>query len=304
MIRNPNRGCRTALWVLMLVSPSLAACGGPFSPTQPPGSNLIQVVAAENFYGDIVQQLGAGHVSVVSILSDPNVDPHEYEFGIQNGVAVARAQLVIENGSGYDSWMDKLISASPNSRRIVVVAYDICGEKLPDNPHVWYSVADIMTVARAVTADLEQLQPAYAREFDAALAKFDASLDPIIEKLAELETKYSGTPIGLTESIFLYQSGLMGLKVLTPFEFEKAIAEGNDPPAITVVAANNQIRLHQIKLLIYNSQTVTPITTNLESEAELNHIPIVPVSETMPPGKNYQSWMLGQLVALQAALAP
>jgi zinc/manganese transport system substrate-binding protein len=260
------------------------------------------VVAAENFYGDIVQQLGGSHVSVVSILSDPNIDPHEYESNVQNAVAVSQAQLVIENGDSYDTWMDKLLAASPSPTRTVLVAADIADHKLTDNPHVWYGINNIQTIAKSITAALEKIDPADKDAFDANLAVFLQSLAQIQQKIDELKDKYSGVPVALTETIFLYQTGPIGLNVLTPFEFEKAVAEGNDPPADTVVSANDQILNHQVKALIYNEQTVTPITTNLQNEANQANIPIVPVTETMPPGKHYQGWMLDQLNALQQAL--
>ena len=260
------------------------------------------MVAAENFYGDIVQQLGAGHVSVVSILSDPNADPHEYESSVQDGVAVSKAQLVIENGDDYDTWMDKLLSASPNPNRIVLTAANVASNPLPDNPHLWYGIDNIQAIAQNITTDLNKIDSAHKADYDAALTKFLASLAPIQQKITEIKNSYNGTPVGLTETVFLYQTQPIGLNVLTPLEFEKAVAEGNDPPADTVVTANDQITNREIKVLIYNAQTVTPITTNLQNEAKQNNIPIVPVYETMPAGKTYQSWMLDQLNALEQAL--
>jgi zinc/manganese transport system substrate-binding protein len=259
-------------------------------------------VAAENFYGNIVQQLGAGHVSVVSILSDPNVDPHEYESSVQNGIAVSKAQLVVQNGDNYDTWMDKLLAASPSPSRIVLVGADIAKHKLTDNPHVWYGIDNILDISGAITAALEKIDPADQAAFEASLTTFKQSLLPIQQKIGDLKSKYAGTPVGLTETIFLYQTGPIGLNVLTPFDYEKAIAEGNDPPADTVVTTNNQINQQLVKVLIYNMQTVTPVTTNLQDAAKINAIPIVPVSETMPEGKTYQGWMLDQLNALQKAL--
>jgi zinc/manganese transport system substrate-binding protein len=281
----------------------LSACASqPASAAPQSTSGKVLVVAAENFYGDIAQQLGGEHVSVTSILSDPNIEPHEYESNVQNGVAVSQAQLVIENGGNYDTWMDKLLSASPNPQRSVLVGADIAGHKLPDNPHVWYGIDNIQTIARAISSALQKIDPADQATYEQNLSKFLASLAPIQQKLSDLKARYAATPVGLTETIFLYQSNAIGLKVLTPFDFEKAIAEGNDPPADTVVTTTDQISKHQIKALIYNSQTVTPVTTNLQNEAKQANIPMVAVSETMPPGKSYQQWMLEQLSALQKAL--
>ena len=294
--------------VLILISYLLGACSAsaagpqPAQSVSPALSPTIAVVAAENFYGDIVRQLGAGRVTVVSILSDPNVDPHEYESSVQNAVAVTRAQLVVENGSGYDAWMDKLLSASPNAQRIVLVAADIADHKLSDNPHFWYSLDNIQTIAQSMTTALEKLDGSHSIDYQAALARFRSSLAPIQQKIIDLKSKYAGTPVGLTETIFLYQTGPIGLSVLTPFEFQKAVAEGNDPPANAVLVANDQITSHAIKVLIYNVQTVTPLTSNLQEQARQHNIPIVPVSETMPAGKTYQSWMQDQLIELEKAL--
>lgn len=301
--------CESPIWLLLagilMVTLGLGACSGTVSQTPAggtPSPATISVVAAENFYGDIVHQLGAGRVSVRSILSDPNVDPHEYESNLQDSIAVSQAELVIENGADYDTWMEKLLAASPNPARIDLVAADLAPRQLPDNPHFWYGVDNVQSVAQAITEALKKIDPSDGAAFDAAQAVFQQSLTPLQQKIAELKAKYAGTPVGLTETIFLYQSEPIGLNVLTSFEFEKAIAEGNDPPASSVVTADDQLTQHAVKVLIYNLQTVTPITSNLQAEARQLNIPIVAVSETLPPGKTYQAWMLDQLNALEQAL--
>jgi zinc/manganese transport system substrate-binding protein len=265
-------------------------------------SHTINVVAAENFYGDIVKQLGGSHVSVTSILSDPNVDPHEYQSNVQTGITVSKADLVIENGGGYDNWMEKILSAAPNSNRLLLKGFDIAPIRLPENEHVWYSFDNVIAIAQAITGDLKKLDGADATAFESNLQAFKQSLQPLRQKVAAIKAKYNGTPVGLTETIYLYQTELEGLHVLTPFEFEKAIAEGNDPPADTVITTTDQINKHQIKILIYNKQTITSVTTNLENLANAQNIPTVPVTELMPPNKTYQTWMMDQLNALQTAL--
>lgn len=262
----------------------------------------IRVVAAENFYGDIAKQLGGDKVDVTSILSDPNVDPHEYESSVQDGIATSNANLVIANGRQYDTWMDKLLSASPNAGRRLITVGATVPVKLTENPHVWYGVENAAAAAESITADLRIIDPADAPAFDANLAKFNRSLLPLEQKIAAIKSKYGGTPIGLTETIYLYQTEPMGLNVLTPFEFEKAIAEGNDPSADSVKSVNQQVTGKQIKILIYNRQTITPITTNLLNSAMRLKIPTVPVSETMPAGKTYQTWMFDQMNAVEQAL--
>lgn len=287
------------LLLLSACTSSTSSTGGSTSS----GSSSIPIVAAENFYGNVFQQLGGKYVSVTSILSDPNADPHEYESNVQDALAVSNAKIVIENGLSYDSWMDKLLSASPNSNRIVLVAGQIASHPLPDNPHVWYGIDNMQTIAQAMTNALKRVDNTHASFYDQNLASFAQSLTSIQQTIANMKAKYNGTPVGLTEDIYLYQAMPLGLDVLTPFPFQKAIAEGNDPPADTVVTANNQITGRKIKVLIYNEQTVTPITTNLQNEARQEDIPIVGVTETMPPGKTYQKWMLDQLAVLATALS-
>jgi zinc/manganese transport system substrate-binding protein len=272
------------------------------SVTDAPGGT-IKIVAAEDFYGNIARQLGGDKVSVMSILSDPNVDPHEYESDVQDGIAITNANIVIENGLEYDTWMDKLLSASPNASRIVLTASALAPDPLPENPHVWYGIDNISAIAGAITDALIKTDPADAAFFQNNLKTFNDSLAPITAKMNEIKTQYAGTPVGLTETIYLYQTEPMGLNVLTPFTFEKAIAEGNDPSAQDMNTTDQQVTDKKIKVLIYDSQTITPITTNLQNAARANDIPIVPVSETMPPNDTYQTWMMDELNALATALA-
>jgi zinc/manganese transport system substrate-binding protein len=266
-------------------------------------NGTIKIIAAEDFYGDVAEQLGGNKVSVTSILSDPNVDPHEYESSVADGIAISNANIVIENGLQYDAWMDKLIGAAPDPNRIVITAGDVAPDQLMDNPHVWYGIDNISAIASAITNALVKTDPADAAFFQNNLTVFNASLAPITAKIDDMRQEYGGTAVGLTETIYLYQTEPMRLGVLTPFTFEKAIAEGNDPSAQDVNTANKQIANKLISVLIYNSQTVTPITTNLVNAAMANGIPVVPVTETMPPNDTYQTWMMGELDALDAALA-
>ena len=263
----------------------------------------ITVVAAEDFYGNIAQQLGGNKVSVTSILSDPNVDPHEYESDVQDGIAITNDRAyVIENGLSYDTWMDKLLSASPRPDRILIDAGAIAPNLLPENPHVWYGIDNISAIAGAITNALIKTDPADASFFQNNLVTFNDSLAPITAKMNEIRARYAGTPVGLTETIYLYQTGPMGFAVLTPFNFEKAIAEGNDPSAQDVNATDQQIVKKQVAILIYNEQTITPITTNLENAAMANHLPVIPVTETMPPSDTYQAWMMDELSTLEQGL--
>jgi len=266
------------------------------------GAGPVNVVAAENFYGNIVQQLGGDAVHVTSILSDPNVDPHEYESNFDDAKAIAAADLVVENSGGYDDWMDKLMGASPRASRVLLKGYDLAVVKLPDNEHVWYNVDNVQAIAQAITDALRKLDKADAASFASRLQTFTSSLTSIKKKLADMRARWQGAPVGLTETIFLYQAVPLGLNVLTPMEFQQAMAEGNDPPADTVVTAEDQVKNKKIKVLIYNEQTVSPVTTRLQDDAKAAGIPVVPVTETMPSATSYQAWMLLQLSALDKAL--
>jgi zinc/manganese transport system substrate-binding protein len=300
------RYMRRCLWLglgVIVCLGGLSACGSMVTATtQGANGQVIQVVAAENFYGNLASQLGGRHVAVTSILSDPNVDPHEYQTNTNAAITVSKADLVIENSGGYDDWMDKLLESAPKSSRLLLKGFESAPTHLPENEHVWYSLDNMTAIAEAITADLKKLDAADAAAFESNLHVFKQTLQPLQAKIAAIRAKYNGTPVGLTETIYLYQAEPEGLKVLTPFAFEKAIAEGNDPPAGAVVTTTDQITRRQVKVLIYNQQTVTPVTTNLMNQARAQHIPLVPVTETMPAGKTYQTWMLDQLNTLQTAL--
>lgn len=263
----------------------------------------VQVVAAENTYGDLVQQIGGVQVHVLSILSDPNVDPHEYESNVDSARQIADADIVIANGGGYDDWMDKLMATTQNSKRIALHAFDIATTHLKENEHVWYNPDNVIAISQKITEALKLKDPANGAQYDANFAALKSDILKLDDRLAELKAKYNKTPILLTETIFLYQSELIGLNVLTPWTFDKAIAEGNDPSPADEILAESQVKGKQGKILVYNVQTITPITTKLQDEAKVLNIPIVPVSETMPPGEHYQTWMAKQLDVLDKALS-
>nr|BBH90955.1 ABC transporter substrate-binding protein [Thermosporothrix sp. COM3] len=287
-----------ALTLTFIFALLVSACSG----ENTTGSNTINVVATTNFYGNIAEQIGGKHVTVTSIITDPEVDPHEYESNVTTGKLVAQAQLVLKNGGGYDEWMDKLLSASPNENRTVVTAYDVAPTKLEENEHVWYSPANMKAVANSIAEALKKLDSTNASAYDANLKAVNTALGQIEQKMNSIKATYAGTPIGQTESIFSYQSNPMNLKVITPEQFQEAVAEGNDPPASVVATTNKQVTNKEIKVLVYNEQTVTPLTTKLQNEAKANAIPLVSVTETMPKDKDYQNWMLDQLNALESAL--
>ncbi|HEX4836854.1 MAG TPA: zinc ABC transporter substrate-binding protein [bacterium] len=273
----------------------------PSAPTAP--LPRIPVVAAENFYGDIVLQLAGGRVSIISIMSDPNVDPHAYETNAKDAAAIADARLVIRNGLGYDTFIDHLLAASPNPRRTVIVVAALTGHKEGDNPHLWYAPSTMPKVARAVVDALSQADPQNAAFYRARHRMFQESLQPLTRTVARLHDRHLGAPIAVTEPVFDYMARALGLHVLTPEAFQKAIEDGVDPPAAALAQMEDQLKKRQVRVLVYNTQTVSSVTRRLRQLADELSIPVVGVSETEPPGKSYLQWMVGQLEQLDAALS-
>jgi zinc/manganese transport system substrate-binding protein len=282
-----------------VVAATLAACGAPAGSA----SSGLQVIAAENFWGNIAAQLGGARVTVTSIVTNPNADPHEYESSATDARAFAAADYVILNGAGYDDWGEKLLGANPNPSRKVLTVADLVGKGAGDNPHFWYNPDWVDRVADRITADYKALDAAHAGYFDQQRGSFRAALQPYHSLIARIRATAGGVPVGATESIFVYLAGALGLNLISPPEFMKAVAEGDDPPARAVAEFQSQVSGHQIKVLVYNTQTSTPITDNLKALARAGRIPVVGISETLEPATaSFQDWQVGQLTALEAAL--
>jgi zinc/manganese transport system substrate-binding protein len=264
---------------------------------------VVKVVAAENFYGDVVSQIGGSHVQVLSILSDPNVDPHLYESSVDDAKAIASADIVVKNSVGYDAFIDKLLAASPRPDRILIDVGALTGHKNGDNPHIWYDPATMPAVAQTVTQALSQKDPADQAYFVAQSQTFVSSLQPIQAQLAALQAKYGGTRILATEPIFNYTARAAGIVVLdAEGEFQKATQDGNDPPAFAVVKFRNQLMGGAARALIFNVQAVTNMSQQMQALAQQNNVPVVAASETQPPNTTYQQWQLSQLQNLMQAL--
>ncbi len=290
---------RTIL-VLLLVCAAAAGCGGSGSR---PGSAL-EVVAAENVYGDIAAQIGGGHVHVTSILTDPNADPHLFEPGTRNGLAVAQAQLVIENGAGYDAFMPKLEHAAPNGSRRVVTIADVLGVHGADaNPHLWYDVPALGRIAAAIAEALERADPAHVAEYRAGLARFDASLAPLRREVARIRASFRGRPVAYTEPVPGYLVEAAGLTNLAPSSFTRAIENGTEPAPQAVAAMDALVTQRRITVLLYNSQAVSPVTARVRAAAERAGIPVIGVTETLPRHLSFQHWQLAQARRLYRALA-
>jgi zinc/manganese transport system substrate-binding protein len=261
------------------------------------------VVASANFYGDIAAQIGGRYAAVSSILSDPNADPHLFEPGTQAAALVAGARLVIQNGLGYDAFMQRLLAASPNAQRKVVTMADAAGISGADaNPHIWYDVPVLPLMAKAIADSLAGIDPTHATYFHERLSGFDASLAPLQDALAGIKAKHAGEPVAYTEPVPAYLLQAAGLAIRTPDAFSRAIEEGSDPSPVAVADMEGLITGKAVRVLVYNSQATSPITDRLRTLADQNGIPVVSVTETLPPGSTFQSWQLGQVMALAGAL--
>ena len=306
--RTRRRVTLTVAVILSTVALALTGCGSnsPSGSSSAPGqrSAPVDVVAAENFWGDITKQIGGDHVNVTSVISDPNADPHLYESDAKTAAAVSKAQLVIVNGLSYDDFMGKLLSASPNPNRKVLNAADvmqISGRNA--NPHIWYDIAKVPNVSSAIAAQLGALDPADASAFTANAKTFSDSLAPINAGIANIKTKYGGAPVGYTERVPGYLIEAAGLKLATPASFAQAIEDGNDPSPADNSAMDTAMKTKAIKVLLYNAQVTSPATDAVKALAQQSGVPIVGVTETLPPtDPNFQAWQLRQVNELTSAL--
>jgi zinc/manganese transport system substrate-binding protein len=280
----------------------VSACGATPSHAAP---RTITVVSAENEYGNVAAQIGGKDVSVTSVESNPNTDPHTYEVSTSVAQDVATAQLVIQNGVGYDNYMSKILSASSSQTRKVINVQHLLG--LPDstpNPHLWYDPATMPKVADALAADFAALKPADASYFTANATRFIASLNPWLQALASFKSQYAGTPVATTEPVADYMLQAAGADNLTPFRFQADVMNGVDPAPQDVSFETGLFTQHRVKALVYNEQVTDTLTQTFISAAQSAKIPVIGVYETMPtPGYTYQSWMLAEVTALRNAIA-
>ena len=263
----------------------------------------LQIVAAENFWGSLISQLGGTHVHVVSIVTDPNADPHEYESSSADAIAIDDASFVIVNGAGYDTWALSLIAADNNPNQKVLNVQELIRQSIGANPHFWYSPYYVNDTVHAMYADLLYIDPANAAYYQQQYVALNASLGVYNERIDEIRQQFAGTKVASTESIFVYLANATGLDLISPPAFMEAVAEGNDPPAQSVVQFEQQIDSGNVSVLVYNEQTVTPLTQSIKALAAQHNVPIIGVTETIqPPDVSFQVWMNGELLSLQNAL--
>ena len=292
-----------SLGVAVLASACSSASGAAASGSS--AGDAIVAVGAENEYANVIAQVGGKYVQASAIMSNPNTDPHTFEASPSVAREVSAAQLVVQNGVGYDTFMNTIEKAAPNSARKVIVVQNLLG--LPTdtpNPHLWYKPDTMPAVANAIAADLAALQPAHASYFKASAAAFITSLNTWDNAIAAFKAKYPDTPVATTEPVADYMLQAAGADNLTPFAFQADIMNGTDPSAQDVAVERSLFTQHKVKVFLYNQQVTDTLTESFITLAQQNHVPVVGVYETMPaPGFNYQSWMLTEVQDLQKAVA-
>jgi zinc/manganese transport system substrate-binding protein len=269
--------------------------------------SIIQIVAAENFWGSLVSQLGGNHTSVLSILTDPNADPHEYETNTQDAQAISNANYIIVNGAGYDNWAISLQAADNNHNQKVLNVADLLGKKEGDNPHFWYSPSYVNETVHQMYLDLVNIDSSGSAYYAQQYASLNETIGAYNARINEISQQFSGRRVASTESIFQYLAQAAHLDLISPYPFMQAVAEGNDPSPGCIALFQSQLlnpaSPGNATVLIYNEQTVTPLTQQMKSKAALNNIPIVAVTETIqPPDVTFQTWMNSELLQLQNAL--
>jgi zinc/manganese transport system substrate-binding protein len=294
-----------ALLILAALAVALpAGCGGSGS-SATSSSGRLNVVAAEDFWGSIAEQLGGDQVEVTDIITNPAADPHDYEPTSEDARTMAGAQMAIVNGIGYDPWASKLLAANPSSGRTVLTVGDLLDLKEGDNPHQWYSPASVQKAIEQITDDYKRAAPDHASYFDAQQQRFEtAGLARYHGLISQIRSRYAGTPVGASESIFAALAPSLGLKLLTPTGFLDAVSAGTDPTPADKATTDSQIADKQIKVWVYNSQNATPDVQRLNDAAKAAGIPIATVTETTTPeGAGFQAWQSRELEGLLAALA-
>jgi len=300
-----RRRARIALLAVAaaVTATSMAACSGGAGSGTDPGK--ISAIGAESQYADVISQVGGKYVQASAIMSNPNTDPHTFEASPAVARQVSGAQLIVQNGAGYDSFMSTIESAAPSGGGKTIVVQQLLG--LPDNPanpHLWYSPTTMPKVADAIAADLAAIQPAHAAYFKANAKAFNASLDSWYSAIAAFKQAYQGVPVATTEPVADYLLTAVGADNLTPWAFQADIMNGTDPSPQDVAAQEALFTGHKVKVFLYNQQVTDPLTESLITLADQNGIPVVGVYETMPvPGYDYQTWMLTEVQDLRKAVA-
>lgn len=305
---------RLTLALAVAAALTLSGCGA-----ATPSDGRVKVVASTNVWGEIAQEIGGDRVDVTSFISNPSADPHSYEADAQNQLAIANAQVVIENGGGYDDFVDTMLSAS-GAKATVINAVKVASIAMLEpclgcragtaptsvnvtNEHVWYDLGTVMSVARQIETELSAADPAHAATYKANEVAFTKKIQALGHTMANFRRAHPTPPsVGITEPVPVYLLNAMGIKVITPTTFSKAIEEGSGVPVLVMQQVKQQITSHQVKAVVYNAQTSGTETSQVLAAATSSQVPTVAVTETIPSGMTYVSWMTSQVDAIIKAV--
>jgi zinc/manganese transport system substrate-binding protein len=287
--------------VALAITLAISGCSAP-SPTATGGP--VRVVASTNVYGDIAKRIGGDRVRVDSIIDNPAQDPHSFEADAQVQLAISKANLVIENGGGYDEFVGTLLKGANNSDATVLNAATISGydQGASFNEHLWYDLPTMKKVVARLVTTLSSLDQAGADAFAANGSTLDGQLAALEADGSSLKTSFSGEGVAITEPVPLYLLEASGLSNKTPARFSAAIEAGTDVSPVVLKQTLSLFSDHAVKLLAYNEQTSGPETDQVLAAARRAGVPVVSFTETLPSGKSYVRWMTDNLSALKAAL--
>lgn len=305
IISDMKRPAAIMLLAILAAVIATAVAAWPSGAAGAPGDGKIAAVGAEGQYADVISQVGGRFVRATAVMSNPNTDPHSFEASIAVARQVGDARLVVQNGLGYDSFMDTIESATPSTGRSVINVQRLL--KLPDsvpNPHLWYNPATMPKVAAAIAARLSAIQPAHAAYFKANAAAFTASMQRVGAAIASFRSGYPGVPVAVTEPVANYLLTALGADNKTPWTFQADVMNGVDPSPQNTAVERALLTERRVRVFLYNEQVTDALTKSFITLARRSHIPVVAVSETMPqPGYHYQTWMLSAVRDLRAAVA-
>lgn len=281
----------------------LAGCGGGAAAAAP--DSRVDVVASTNVWGDVAAAIGGDRVRITSIVSDPAVDPHSFEASARTRLAVSRADVLIENGGGYDDFMTQLRSAA-GRKAVVIDAVDVSGVRTAGrqlNEHVWYDFAAVGKVAQRITDVLAQADPGDAAAFRANGAAFRAELADLVTAEQAARARTRGAGVVVTEPVPMYLLDALGAVDKTPPAFARAVENGTDVPPVVLHQSLDLLSHRAVKALVYNDQTTDAQTELLKKMARDHSVAVVPVTETVPAGKSYVQWMSDNVAAIRKALS-
>ncbi|EPC12263.1 metal ABC transporter solute-binding protein [Lacticaseibacillus paracasei] len=294
MMKRLLAGISVALLAIFAV-----ACGSNGAAKQSSSNgSKIQVVASLDFYGEVAKAVGGNRVSVQSIINNPAVDPHDYEPTTKVGKSVASADLVVASGIGYDGWMDKVVKSADKSKNYLRVADDLMNKKEGDNEHIWYDPRTMPKLANTLADKFAKKDPADKATFKANAKKYIASLDNLNTLINKLKSKVNGQLVDVSEPVFGYALDYLGYKV-NDDHFSKSTEDGTDYSAKDIHGIETDIKEKKIAFFVNNIQASSKTVNQLVKLAEQNNVPVLKVTETLPKGKNYRTWMTSQYQQLE-----